>query len=70
MLMSKNVTERNVSDCKYVEIFTHCVCSIGASTEGQCLLEGQTPYNEKSLALRITIIIINALILHAISRAA
>jgi hypothetical protein len=25
-----NVIERNVSDCKYVEIFTHCPGSIGA----------------------------------------
>jgi hypothetical protein len=28
--MSINVNERNVSDCKYVEIFTHRVGSIGA----------------------------------------
>jgi hypothetical protein len=26
--MSINVIERNVSDCKYVEIFTHCFGSI------------------------------------------
>jgi hypothetical protein len=30
--MSVNVTERNGSDCKYVEIFTHRVGSIGASS--------------------------------------
>jgi hypothetical protein len=28
--MGINVIERNVSDCKYVEIFTHRVGSIGA----------------------------------------
>jgi hypothetical protein len=28
--MSINVIERNISDCKYVEIFTHRVGSIGA----------------------------------------
>jgi hypothetical protein len=28
--MSKDVIERNVSDCKYVEIFTHRVGSTGA----------------------------------------
>jgi hypothetical protein len=46
--MSINVIEGNGSDCIYVEIFTHYVGSIGASSRRQCLLEGQTPNNGKS----------------------
>jgi hypothetical protein len=45
--LSRNLTERNGSECKHVEIFTHGVGSIGAQSSGQYLLEGQTPNNWK-----------------------
>jgi hypothetical protein len=34
------VSERNSSDCKYVEIFTHCVCSIGAPSGMTVFIRG------------------------------
>jgi hypothetical protein len=43
-----NVIERNGSNCKYVEIFTHYVGSTGAPSS---LLEEQTPNCGKSLRL-------------------
>jgi hypothetical protein len=43
--------ERNSSDCKYVEIFTHRVGSIGAPSRRTMLLEGQIANNEKPLRL-------------------
>jgi hypothetical protein len=38
--MSVNVTERNGSDCKYVEIFTHGVGSIGAPSSRTVFIRG------------------------------
>jgi hypothetical protein len=38
--MSINVIERNGSDCKYVEIFTHRVGSIGASSRRTVFVSG------------------------------
>jgi hypothetical protein len=40
MLMSINVIEINGSDCKYVEIFTHRVGSIGAPSRRTVLIRG------------------------------
>jgi hypothetical protein len=39
-LMSINVVERNGSDCKYVEIFTHRVGSIGAPSRRTVFIKG------------------------------
>jgi hypothetical protein len=36
--MSVNVIERNGSDCKYVEIFTHGVGSIGAQSRRTAII--------------------------------
>jgi hypothetical protein len=38
--MSINVIERNGSDCKYVEIFTHHVGSIGARSRRTVFIRG------------------------------
>jgi hypothetical protein len=38
--MSINVIERNVSDCKYVEIYTHRVGSIGAPSRRTVFIRG------------------------------
>jgi hypothetical protein len=40
MLLSVNVIERNGSDCKYVEIFTHRVGSIGAPSRKTLFIRG------------------------------
>jgi hypothetical protein len=52
-----NVIERNGSDCKHVEIFTHGVGSTGAPSRIY-LVERQTPNYGKSLRLIIIMIII------------
>jgi hypothetical protein len=46
--MSINVIERNDSDCKYVEIFTHRVGSIGAPSRSTVFIRGT---NTKQLAV-------------------
>jgi hypothetical protein len=38
--MSINVIERNVSDCKYVEILTHRIGSIGAPSRRAVFIRG------------------------------
>jgi hypothetical protein len=56
--MSINMIQRNCSDCKYVEIFTHRFGSIGAPSRRTVFikLEGQTANNEKSIIIIIIII--------------
>jgi hypothetical protein len=56
-----NVTERNGSNCKYVEIFTHRFDSIGAPSRRTVFIRGT---NTKQLEvpkiiIMVTIIIIN-----------
>jgi hypothetical protein len=50
-----NVSERNSSDCKYVEIFTHRVGSIGAPSRMIVSIRGT---NTKQLIIILIIIII------------
>jgi hypothetical protein len=45
--------ERNGSDCKYVEIFTHHAGSTGAPSRRTDFSEGQTPNVKKSQILRV-----------------
>jgi hypothetical protein len=53
--MSINVIERNVSDCKYVEIFTHRIGSIGAPSRRTVLIRGT--YTKELEVPKIIIII-------------
>jgi hypothetical protein len=38
--MSINMSERNGSDCEYIEIFTHCVGSRGAPSKRTVFVRG------------------------------
>jgi hypothetical protein len=50
--------ERNRSDCKYVEIFTHHVGSIGAPSRGKCReVSNMASRNAKTSIIIIIIII-------------
>jgi hypothetical protein len=47
--MSINVIERNCSDYKYVEIFTHCVGSIGAPSRRTVFI-GETNIKQREVS--------------------
>jgi hypothetical protein len=47
------MTERNGSDCKYVEIFTHRVGSIGTQSRRTVFIRGTNTELQKFLSLRV-----------------